>query len=115
MFRPIEVKALEPYRIWLRYEDGTEGEVDLSNLAGRGIFAAWEDREVFESVRVGEFGEVVWGEEALVEIGSLAVMAGRLRPRVMGLVVEWASLHQENLEAENTAVKDGVRRKDSVR
>ncbi len=63
MFRPIEVKALEPYRIWLRYEDGTEGEVDLSDLTGRGVFEAWEDREVFENVRVGEFEEVAWGEE----------------------------------------------------
>ncbi len=63
MFRPVEVKALEPYRIWLRYEDGTEGEVDLSDLAGRGVFEAWEDREVFEDVRVGSFGEIAWGEE----------------------------------------------------
>lgn len=39
------------------------------------------------------------GEEALVEIGTLAVVAGRLRPRAMGLVVEWASLHQAELEA----------------
>lgn len=39
------------------------------------------------------------GEEALVEIGTLVVVAGRLRPRAMGLVVEWASLHQAELEA----------------
>ena len=30
MPRPVEVRALEPYRIWLRYDDGVEGEVDLS-------------------------------------------------------------------------------------
>ncbi len=34
--RPIEVRALAPYRIWLRYDDGIEGEVDLSDLAGDG-------------------------------------------------------------------------------
>ena len=33
MARPIEVKALPNFRIWLRYDDGTEGEVDLSDLA----------------------------------------------------------------------------------
>ncbi len=63
MFKPVEVKALEPYRIWLRYEGGTEGEVGLSDLAGWGVFEAWEDREVFGNVRVGEFGEIVWRDE----------------------------------------------------
>ncbi|HWO92452.1 MAG TPA: DUF2442 domain-containing protein, partial [Methylomirabilota bacterium] len=36
MIRPVEVRPLAPYRIWLRYQDGTEGEVDLSHLAGKG-------------------------------------------------------------------------------
>ncbi|MGH9319802.1 MAG: DUF4160 domain-containing protein [Vicinamibacteria bacterium] len=33
-------------------------------------------------------------DEALVAIETLSVFAGRLPPRAMGLVVEWASLHQ---------------------
>jgi hypothetical protein len=36
-------------------------------------------------------------DEALVAIETLSVFAGRLPPRAMGLVVEWASLHQEEL------------------
>ena len=36
--RPVEVKPLENFRIWLRYDDGTEGEVNLSDVAGRGVF-----------------------------------------------------------------------------
>lgn len=39
------------------------------------------------------------GHEALVDINTLAVIAGRLPPRAMGLVVEWASLHREELLA----------------
>lgn len=39
----IAVKAVEPYRIWVRFEDGLEGEVDLSDLAGRGVFKRWTD------------------------------------------------------------------------
>ena len=34
---PVEVRALEPYRIWLRYDDGVEGELDLSDMAGKGV------------------------------------------------------------------------------
>ena len=36
-------------------------------------------------------------EEALIEINSLAIIAGQLSPRALGLVAEWASLHQEEL------------------
>lgn len=50
MPKPVEVKALANYRIWLRYDDGTEGEVDLSDLAGRGAFKAWEE-DVFPALR----------------------------------------------------------------
>lgn len=36
-------------------------------------------------------------EEALIEIQTLAVFAGHLPPRVLGLVIEWATLHQQEL------------------
>lgn len=32
MTRLIEVKPLPNYRLWLRYEDGVEGEIDFSEL-----------------------------------------------------------------------------------
>lgn len=59
----VEVKALEGYRIWLRYSDGATGEVDLSHLAGRGVFKAWLDRQFFEDVFIGEGGEVSWRDD----------------------------------------------------
>jgi len=63
MKKAVEVKALSGYRIWLRYADGVEGEVDLTHLAGRGVFKAWTDRKVFESVHVDESGAIAWDEE----------------------------------------------------
>ena len=36
MLRPTYVEAREGYRLWLRYSDGTAGELDLSHLAGTG-------------------------------------------------------------------------------
>ena len=39
-----------------------------------------------------------YGEyEVLIEINSFAVFAGLLPPRALGLVIEWATLHQEEL------------------
>ncbi len=48
MFKPTEVKALPNYRLWLRYEDGATGEVDLAHLVGKGVFKLWIDLQAFE-------------------------------------------------------------------
>lgn len=56
------VQARSGYRLWLRYDDRAEGEVDLSDLAGRGVFEAWKTAGAFESVRLGPQGAVVWSE-----------------------------------------------------
>jgi hypothetical protein len=37
------------------------------------------------------------GQRAKIDIESLALMEGALPPRAMGLVVEWASIHQDEL------------------
>ena len=37
------------------------------------------------------------GQQAVVGIEDLAVLEGRLPPRALGIVKEWASLHQEEL------------------
>jgi hypothetical protein len=57
---PTSVKARPNFRIWLRYDDGIEGEVDLSDLAGRGVFVVWNDPEVFRDVRLGSHGAIEW-------------------------------------------------------
>jgi Protein of unknown function (DUF2442) len=63
MARPIAVKALPNFRIWLRYDDGTDGEIDLSDLAGRGVFEAWDDGAFFNAVRLSSHGAIEWGSD----------------------------------------------------
>ena len=59
---PIAVEPRDGYQIWVRYEDGVEGVLDLSHLAGRGVFKAWDDRAFFEGVHINEEGGCVcWG------------------------------------------------------
>ena len=36
--------------------------------------------------------------EARIAVDSLAVISGTLPPRAMGLVAEWATLHQQELQ-----------------
>lgn len=37
------------------------------------------------------------GDQMIVDIETLGVIAGQLRPRATGLVMEWASQHQDEL------------------
>ncbi|MDE0067794.1 MAG: DUF2442 domain-containing protein [Acidimicrobiaceae bacterium] len=62
LLRPVEVRARAPYRIWLSYADGIEGEVDLSHLAGKGVFTAWTDPSFFAQARIGPGGAICWGD-----------------------------------------------------
>jgi len=62
MFEPLEVKALSDYRIWIRYADGEEGEVDVSHLAGQGVFELWEDESKWKNVQIAEDGAIRWSE-----------------------------------------------------
>ena len=40
-----------------------------------------------------------YGEyEGLIAIDTLAVLFGHLPPRALGLVIEWATIHQEELK-----------------
>ena len=57
-----DAKSLAEYRLWVRFSDGIEGEVDLKELVSsdpRAIVAALRDREAFAAIRV-EMDTVVW-------------------------------------------------------
>ena len=63
MTRPTEVEPRDGYRLWIRYTDGAAGIVDLSHLAGRGVFKAWQDLTFFRSVSLTANDAVAWGED----------------------------------------------------
>jgi hypothetical protein len=58
----VAVKPLANYRVWLRFEDGTEGEADFSHLAGKGVFRLWNDYRRFEEVYASEAGAIAWSD-----------------------------------------------------
>ena len=139
--RPVAVEPRDEYRIWLRYADGVEGEVDLSDLVGRGVFDAWREPGFFEKVHISERQTIAWnddlevypddlyleitgrvsrfygiavrvnyregdtprfharyaGAEVAIDIRRLGVLDGRLPGRALGFVMEWATLHQQEL------------------
>lgn len=58
-----KVKVLPGYRLELEFDDGVSGRVDLSESVGKGVFAPWCDRVVFEQVCISSSGELVWGDK----------------------------------------------------
>ncbi len=60
MNRIIEVSPLPDYRLRLRFDNGTEGVADVSGLIGRGVFASLADGNLFQQVRIGSSGELLW-------------------------------------------------------
>jgi hypothetical protein len=58
-----EVRVLQGYRLELAFDDGAHGVVDLSDLVGKGVFAMWCDPRIFGQVRIGSFGELIWGDQ----------------------------------------------------
>jgi hypothetical protein len=58
-----EARPLENYKLFLRFDDGVSGVVDLSDIAGRGVFEAWKRGDIFQQVRITELGALEWPGE----------------------------------------------------
>jgi hypothetical protein len=57
----IEVKYIRDFTLWLKFEDGSEGEIDLSRELHGPVFEPLRDVEYFKQVRVDpELGTIVW-------------------------------------------------------
>lgn len=64
---------------------------EISRFFGIVIKMFWEDHNP------PHFHAFYSGDLALVDITTLSVFAGRLPPRALGLVIEWATLHRQEL------------------
>ncbi|MBI5219611.1 MAG: DUF2442 domain-containing protein [Bacteroidia bacterium] len=62
--KPIFVKAIEKFIIFIRFSDNKEGNIDLSHLAGHGIFKEWDDNDLFFKVYINtETDAISWSNE----------------------------------------------------
>jgi len=51
----------------------------------------------FDDHNPPHFHALYGDHEVLIDINTLAVFAGHIPPRALGLVIEWAILHQDEL------------------
>jgi len=66
----VKVTSLGKYKIHAVFNDGTEGDYDLSDLAHKGVFKIWEEPGYFDKVFINpENKAIAWNEE--LEIDTL--------------------------------------------
>jgi hypothetical protein len=65
----------------------------LSEFFGISIYMYWGDHGP------PHFHARYSGHKASIAIDELSLLAGSLPPRALGLVMEWAALHQDELRA----------------
>jgi Protein of unknown function (DUF2442) len=81
--RIIDAKPLPQFRLELRFDNGETGVVDLSSLAGRGVFEVWNVPGVFDDVKVTDDGAVQWpGELDLCPDALYLRMTGKTAEQV---------------------------------
>jgi hypothetical protein len=61
----IEAKYVRDYVIWLRFNDGAEGEIDLEKELEGEVFGPLRDKQLFRKFHVDpELGTIVWENDA---------------------------------------------------
>ena len=86
----VDVVAVRPvggHRIWLRFDDGVEGELDLSRVLNlEGVFEPLRDPEFFGCVRVDpEWGTIGWPGDIDLDSEMLhSLVRGDPLPRAEG-------------------------------
>lgn len=55
-----EYKVLKDYQIWLRFEDGYQGIVDVRPFLGKGIALDLLDADKFSKVNIESGGGLAW-------------------------------------------------------
>jgi len=63
MVRPIKVEPLSGYRLRVRYADGVEGILDLSDQVDHGVFAPLRDEAFFRKVQIGDRSQIAWSDD----------------------------------------------------
>lgn len=62
----IDARLIHDYQIWLQFNDGTEGIVDLAQELWGSMFDVLMDKHLFSQIRLdSELGTVVWPNGSL--------------------------------------------------
>jgi len=65
MLEVIDAKYIADYKIWVKFNNGLSGQVDLENDLWGPVFEPLKDKSFFSSVKVSKiFGTLSWDNDA---------------------------------------------------
>lgn len=56
----IEIKTLDNYQIWLKFNDNFSGIIDIKPFITGGISTELNDIEYFKKAKIDDFGGIAW-------------------------------------------------------
>jgi len=61
MLQIVDMRYLKDYKIWIKFNDGLEGIIDLENELWGEMFEPLKDKNLFKKVKLNkELGTIVW-------------------------------------------------------
>ncbi len=67
----------------VRFADGVTGVLDLSGMAGKGVFKVWDEGDLFFHPYISETGSISWNEQVDIDANNAYL-------KVMGITFdEW--------------------------
>lgn len=80
--KPLKVEAINAKVIWIKFDDGVQGQIDLSYLFKKPIFKKLENPTFFSQVYIdSETDAIAWNEE-------LEICPNTLYLKISGLSLE---------------------------
>jgi len=92
--KPIGVKALNDYTIFVQFSDGVQGAVDLKHLAHKGVFHEWDKNNLFMQVHISDYGAIAWND-------NLDICPDNIYLQLKGLTFEQWQQQNQNYYASN--------------
>jgi hypothetical protein len=59
-YNVIAAKHVRDYIVWVKFEDGTEGAIDLATELWGPVFEPLKESERFRQLAVAEYGTIAW-------------------------------------------------------
>ena len=59
-YNVVAARHVRDYTVWVKFEDGSEGEIDLTAELWGPMFEPLKEPEYFQKVSVAEYGTIAW-------------------------------------------------------
>ena len=77
--KAVELKALPHYKLFLSFDDGVCGTIDLSSMVEKGIFQGLKDEASFNKVYLTGYS-IAWSGELEIDLLSVYAELAKRKP-----------------------------------